>query len=167
MKKVLTAFCLLSIGLSFGQKNTPLKPDNYNKVNSESIKEISVDIEAPSTNVISEEINENTVYNSAGVEVLPEFPGGNNQLSRYLSKSFMISDDMRSAELKGKIFASFIIEKDGSITNIKIIREIGYRTGEETQRVLKSMPKWNPALQNGKKVRCLYSIPLSIDVTKK
>ena len=164
MKKVLIAFCLLSIGLSFGQKKSNVKQNSNEIVISESVKEISADIEAP---LISEEINENTVYNSAGVEVLPEFPGGNNLLSRYLSKYFTISDEMKSMELKGKIFASFIVEKDGSISNIKIIREIGYRTGEEAQRVLKSMPKWNPAQLNGKKVRCLYSMPISIDATKK
>mgnify|MGYP003411423114 CR=1 FL=1 len=67
-----------------------------------------------------------------------------------------------SEGLKGKVFVSFVVEKDGSLTDIKVIRDIGYGTGKEAIRVLKQCPKWNPGEQNGKKVRVLYSLPINI-----
>ena len=73
---------------------------------------------------------------------------------------------MKEAELKGRIFISFIVEQDGSITNIKIIRGLGFGTDVEALRIIKRMPKWNPGEQNGKKVRCSYTVPITIYATK-
>ena len=64
--------------------------------------------------------------------------------------------------LKGKVYVTFVVEKDGSLTDIKVIRDIGYGTGKEAIRVLKKCPKWTPGEQNGKKVRVLYSLPITI-----
>ena len=110
--------------------------------------------------------DENTVYNSAGIEIAPTFPGGNEKLGMFLSKNIVLSEEMKTAELKGRVYASFTVERDGSITDVKIIREIGYETGTEVLRVLKVMPKWLPAEQNGRKVRCSYTLPIIIDATK-
>ena len=122
--------------------------------------------EVPVQTVTDTDIDENTIYNCAGIEVKPEFPGGYGNLTKFLYKNIVLTDEMKTAELKGKVFASFIVEKDGSITNVKIIREIGYETGTEVLRVLKSMPKWLPAEQLGRKVRCSYTLPINIDATK-
>ncbi len=65
--------------------------------------------------------------------------------------------------LKGKVFVSFVVEKDGSLTDIMVIRDIGYGTKAETLRVLKNSPKWKPGFHDGLAVRVLYSLP--IDVT--
>jgi protein TonB len=73
---------------------------------------------------------------------------------------------MKEAELKGKVFATFVVERDGAITDIKIIRNLGYGTDKAAMNVLKKMPKWRPGEQNGKKVRCTFIIPISIDATK-
>lgn len=102
---------------------------------------------------------DNSVYNSAGIEVKPEFSGGMSKFYNYISKNY-ISPNVPG--LKGKVIVSFVIEKDGSITDIKVLRDIGYGSGEEAVRVLKNCPKWTPAEQNGKKVRCQYMLPLSI-----
>lgn len=103
--------------------------------------------------------DDNTIYNTAGIEVKPDFPGGLEKFYKFIGKNFQVPEE---EGLKGKIFVTFVVEKDGSLTDIKVIRDIGYGTGKEAIRVLKSCPRWNPGEQNGKKVRVLYSLPISI-----
>jgi len=102
---------------------------------------------------------DNNIYNTAGIEVKPEFPGGIDKFYKYVGKNYQVPEE---EGLKGKVFVSFVVEKDGSLTDIKVIRDIGYGTGKEAIRVLKASPKWNPGEQNGKKVRVLYSLPINI-----
>ena len=102
---------------------------------------------------------DNNIYNTAGIEVKPDFPGGIDKFYKFVGKNYQVPEE---EGLKGKVFVSFVVEKDGSLTDIKVIRDIGYGTGKEAIRVLKSCPKWNPGEQNGKKVRVLYSLPINI-----
>lgn len=102
---------------------------------------------------------DNNIYNTAGIEVKPDFPGGLDKFYKFIGKNFQVPEE---EGLKGKVFVTFVVEKDGSLTDIKVLRDIGYGTGKEAIRVLKSCPKWNPGEQNGKKVRVLYSLPISI-----
>lgn len=102
---------------------------------------------------------ENQVYNTAGIEVRPEFPGGEEALNKYLKDNYKNPQK----DLKGKVYATFIIEKDGSLSDIKILRDLGYGTGTEAIRVLKKSPKWTPGKQNDKVVRVLYSIPTIVN----
>jgi periplasmic protein TonB len=102
---------------------------------------------------------DNNIYNTAGIEVKPDFPGGIEKFYKYVGKNYQVPEE---EGLKGKVFVSFVVEKDGSLTDIKVIRDIGYGTGKEAIRVLKSCPRWNPGEQNGKKVRVLYSLPINI-----
>jgi hypothetical protein len=102
----------------------------------------------------------NSIYNMAGIEKKPDYPGGINAFAIFFSKNFRSPDE---EGINGKIYATFVIETDGSLSNIKIIRDIGFGTGAEVLRVLKLSPKWIPGEQNGKKVRVLYSMPFSID----
>lgn len=109
---------------------------------------------------VSAVVEEDTqIYNTAGIEVKPEFPGGINKFYAFVGKNYQPPEE---EGLKGKIFISFVVEKDGSLTDIKVIRDIGYGTGKEAIRVLKASPRWNPGEQNGKKVRVLYSLPITI-----
>ncbi len=102
---------------------------------------------------------DNNIYNTAGIEVKPDFPGGIEKFYKFVGKNYQVPEE---EGLKGKVFVSFVVEKDGSLTDIKVIRDIGYGTGKEAIRVLKSCPRWNPGEQNGKKVRVLYSLPINI-----
>lgn len=101
----------------------------------------------------------NKLYNTAGIEVKPEYPGGMDKFLKYVGNNYQIPDE---EGLKGKVYVSFVVEKDGSLTDIKVIRDIGFGTGAEAIRVLKKCPKWAPGEQNGKKVRCTYQLPISI-----
>lgn len=106
--------------------------------------------------------DENQIYNTAGIEEQPEYSGGIKQFYTFFNTNFKTPEQ---ENLKGKILVSFIIEKDGSMSNIKLLRDIGYGTGEETIRVLKMMRKWIPGRQNGKPVRVSYTLPIQIDNT--
>jgi len=69
--------------------------------------------------------------------------------------------------LQGTVYLSFIVEKDGSLSDIKILRDIGYSTGQESVRVLRKSEKWIPGEQKGKKVRCLYTLPIKLPLQSK
>ena len=107
----------------------------------------------------AEVTEDNTIYNSAGIEVKPEFPGGIQKWYSFLKNNFQAPDE---PGLKGKVIVSFVVEKDGSLTDIKVLRDIGFGTGKEAERVLKKGPRWTPAEQNGKKVRCSYTLPITL-----
>ena len=89
----------------------------------------------------------------------PTYIGGIQAFYNYIGKNFRIPD---VEKLEGKILVSFIIEKDGSLNEIKVLRDIGYGTGQEAIRVLTDSPKWNPGTKEGKPVRVLYTLPISI-----
>ncbi len=130
------------------------------KIGAETIKgdpDAELSVEPVGTGQVTEE--DNSVYNLAGIELKPDFPGGMDKFYKFIGKNYQVPEE---EGLKGKVFVSFVVEKDGSLTDIKVIRDIGYGTGKEAMRVLKSCPKWNPGEQNGKKVRVLYSLPISI-----
>ncbi len=112
----------------------------------------------PKTSQVVEE-SDDQVYSTAGIEVKPEFPGGMEKFYKFVFNNYRTPDE---GGLKGKVYVTFVVEKDGSLTDIKVLRDIGYGTGKEAIRVLQKCPKWNPGIQNGKPVRVLYSLPISI-----
>lgn len=97
------------------------------------------------------------VYNQADNK--PEFPGGLEAFYKYIGENFKIPADLKD---KARIIAQFIIEKDGSISNIKIIKGPGFGTEDETTRVLNKSPKWTPGKIDGQGVRVMYTLPISI-----
>lgn len=101
--------------------------------------------------------NDDKIYNA--VEVKPDFPGGITKFYAYFTKNFKAPE---GEELNGKIQCTFVVEKDGSVTDIKILRDLGYGTGKEAKRVLENSPKWKPGIQNGRPVRVQYNLPISI-----
>jgi protein TonB len=130
------------------------------KIGAETIKgdpDAELSVEPVGTGQVTEE--DNGIYNLAGIELKPDFPGGMDKFYKFIGKNYQVPEE---EGLKGKVFVSFVVEKDGSLTDIKVIRDIGFGTGKEAMRVLKSCPRWNPGEQNGKKVRVLYSLPISI-----
>lgn len=109
----------------------------------------------------NDNVIDNNVYNTSAIDVQPEFPGGSMAFDKFIEKSFKISNT--NPELKGKIYATFIIGKDGSLSDIKILRDIGYETGAEAVRVLKTSPKWTPGKLNNKLVRVMYAVPILVN----
>ncbi|WP_264531104.1 energy transducer TonB [Flavobacterium sp. N502540] len=104
--------------------------------------------------------NDDTVYDLKGIEVKPEYPGGVTEFNSFLNRNFI--KPVEKPTLKGKIYFTFIIEKDGSVSDIKIIRDLGFKTGDEATRVLKSAAKWKPGKHKEKEVRTLNTGAITI-----
>ncbi|HET8828379.1 MAG TPA: TonB family protein [Pelobium sp.] len=102
------------------------------------------------------------------VEVLPSFPGGIQAFGKFLGQNLKYPDVAKKANIQGRVFCQFVVEKDGSLSNIKAVRGIGGGCDEEAVRVLSISPKWKPGMQNGEKVRVSYVIPIffQIDTTE-
>lgn len=111
------------------------------------------------SNGMAQEITNDSekIYNS--VETKPEFNGGLKEFYAYIGKNYRVPS---VNNLSGKVIVNFVVEKNGSLTEIKVLRDIGYGTAEEAIRVLKKSPKWTPGYQNGKPVRVFYSLPITI-----
>lgn len=93
------------------------------------------------------------------VEQMPEFPGGNEAMMKYMSAQMKYPDEAVELGIGGTVFVTFVVERDGQITEVKVLRGIGSGCDEEAVRVLKGMPKWDPGKQNGMAVRTRYNLP--------
>ncbi len=108
------------------------------------------------------EIVDNNVYSSAGIEVQPEFPGAAAGWKRYVERNYKVPEV--DQDLKGRVFVEFVVEKDGSLTDIKVIRDLGNGTGAEAVRMLKNAPRWKPGIQNGKAIRVRYTQAIMLEI---
>jgi hypothetical protein len=94
----------------------------------------------------------------------PDFPGGIMEFYKYVHDNYQTP---KVQGLAGKIYMSFIIQKDGSLADIKVLRDIGYGTGQEAIRVIQNSPKWIPGKRKGETVRVLYTLPITIQSDEK
>jgi protein TonB len=100
------------------------------------------------------------------LEVMPEFPGGQVGWATYLQETMRYPPIARENNISGKVQLSFIVEKDGSLSEIKVLQGIGGGCDEEAVRVLMNSPQWKPGIQDGKLVRVIYTIVLNFKLTK-
>jgi protein TonB len=108
--------------------------------------------------VVEEEVVEQEIFQI--VEEMPSFPGGEAELMKYVGSHIKYPQIARETGIQGRVFVSFVVEPDGSISNVKLLRGIGGGCDEEAMRVIKSLPKWKPGKQRGKAVRVSYQIPV-------
>ena len=94
------------------------------------------------------------------VEEMPEFPGGSAKLMEYIQKNIKYPMMARESDIQGRVFVNFVVEPDGSISNVAVLRGIGGGCDEEAVRVVNSMPKWKLGKQRGSAVRCAYTVPI-------
>ena len=97
-------------------------------------------------------------------ENAPEFPGGEDSLYAYIARNIKYPEAAKKEKIEGRVFVTFIVEKDGQVSSVKLLRDIGGGCGEEAIRVLKSMPKWKPGTQRGKPVRVQFNLPVSFEL---
>lgn len=95
------------------------------------------------------------------VEEMPEFPGGQEAMFKFLSTTIIYPKEARDKGIQGKVYVSFTIEKDGAISEVKVLRGVHPLLDEEAVRVVESFPNWKPGKQKGKEVRVSYNLPLS------
>ena len=109
-----------------------------------------------------EEVIEERIFTV--VENDPEFPGGIEALYKYIGENIKYPPTARQSSIEGKVYVTFVVEKDGSIANAKVLRDIGGGCGQEALRVVKSMPNWKPGRQHGNAVRVQFNLPISFNL---
>ena len=100
------------------------------------------------------------------VEKSPEFPGGNDSLYAFIGRNIKYPEAAKKNKIEGRVFVTFVIEKDGQVSNAKLLRDIGGGCGEEAIRVVNSMPKWKPGTQRGNPVRVQFNLPIMFQLEK-
>ena len=108
---------------------------------------------------------DNLVHNAAGVEVYPQFPGGMTAWAKFIQKNLKYPIMAQDANIQGKVYLSFVVEKDGAITDVSVLRGIGAGCDEEAMRVIKKSPKWKAGQQNNQNVRVRYTMPINYTIT--
>ncbi|MGY4536550.1 hypothetical protein ACVW0P_000957 [Mucilaginibacter sp. UYNi724] len=115
-----------------------------------------------STNAqVSEKITSSDTTVFSVVEQPPVFPGGDAALSKYIFSNKIYKSVTKDEEVQTRIAVSFIVEKNGSLSNFNIIKPKNTSLERQVVRIIKASPKWEPAMQNGKVVRCRYMLPIS------
>jgi protein TonB len=128
--------------------------------------EIEIDVEADQeTEVqeyvpVEEEEEEEEAQIFTVVEAMPGFPGGDAARMKYLAENIKYPQMARESGIQGRVFVTFVVEKDGSVTDVRVLRGIGGGCDEEAIRVIKNMPKWVPGKQRGKPVRVQFNMPI-------
>lgn len=103
-------------------------------------------------------------YPFTSFEMLPEFDGGVQGFTKFLQKNSHYPTDAKARKIQGRVILTFVIEKDGSLTGIRVARSIDPLLNEEAIRILKLSPPWKPGLQNGRPVRVQYTVPINFSL---
>lgn len=122
-----------------------------------------LDEEKPEKNVtrvhVIDDTNDDQVYEV--VDQMPEYPGGFKALSEFLSANIKYPEQAKKDEISGRVFVSFVVEKSGEVSNVKLLRGIGGGCDEEAIRVVSEMPDWKPGKdEKGNTVRVQYNLPI-------
>jgi periplasmic protein TonB len=126
---------------------------------SESIIDDTPPAETPKSEAVVAEIEKEDNFFTF-VEQAPTFAGGMSEMYKFLGKHLRYPNPAQRSGTQGKVFLSFIVEKDGSITDVTTIKGIGFGCDEEAERVFKLMPKWIAGKQNGRAVRVKFTMPV-------
>jgi len=109
--------------------------------------------------------DKNGVYQIA--EEMPQFPGGEKALMEYIAKNLTYPQEARDKGVEGRVFIGMVIEKDGSVSNVKVLRGISQECDAEAVRVISSLPKWKPGKMKGEPVQVSYQIPINFKLAEK
>lgn len=111
-----------------------------------------------------EQTNDSSIFTV--IEDSPEFPGGQDSLMAYLGRRIQYPKEAMEKGIEGTVYVTFVIEKDGSVNKVHILRGIGKACDEEAMRVIRNMPRWKPGFQREKPVRVQYNIPIRFKLPK-
>ncbi len=127
--------------------------------------EASADTKVEVTQIVQkveEEKEEEKIF--VVVENMPEFPGGELALRKYIASAIKYPTIAQENGIQGKVFVNFVVDRDGSISNAKIARGVDPSLDKEALRVVNTLPKWKPGMQRGKPVRVSYTVPISFQL---
>jgi len=114
---------------------------------------------------LADQPNNDSIYEIC--QVMPQFPGGEQAMMKFVSSNVHYPEEAKEKEISGRVLVGFIVEKDGSVTEVKVLKGIGKLCDEEAVRVVKSMPKWTPGMQDGKPVRVHFQMPFVFKLQEK
>lgn len=128
----------------------------------------SAEVEYASGTMISESYwnEDGTPTNAEEANRMPHFIGGEEARLKYLNENIKYPLEARISGIQGRVFVTFIVERDGSVTNVRLLRGIGGGCDEEAIRVIKNMPEWVPGTERGKPVRVQYNMPILFHLNK-
>ncbi|MBS7254311.1 energy transducer TonB [Flavobacterium branchiicola] len=165
MKKILMLILIL---ICFTQCNssTKTKISKEDQTEQKIAKENNFD---ESLNKVEKSINNNevqikkdsTIYDIDSIDVKPDFEGGIERFQKFIRYNFKYYEE--EIPVKGIVEVNFVVEKDGTLSTIKVTKDVGYNTGNEAIRVLKKAPKWIPGTNNDRLVRVLYHLSIPMD----
>jgi len=118
--------------------------------------------EGPKDQEVTEQGDANQIFTS--VEVAPAPQGGMEEFYKFVGKNYNYPAQAQEQGVSGRVLLQFVVEKDGSLTDIKVLRDLKYGTGEEAVRMLKKAPKWKPGIQNGRPVRVQFTLPIQLNL---
>lgn len=95
------------------------------------------------------------------VEEMPAYPGGQIAMWEYLTQNVKYPEDAEKQKVEGRVIATFVVETDGTITDVRAVKQVFPSLDAEAIRVLEAMPRWTPGKQNGKPVRVKYTVPVT------
>ena len=139
--------------------NIPIKFSNPN-INLNSITPKTLDITGENST------EDNVVYNFISLKNPPQYNGGMAKFYDFIGANINYPEEAVKNKIQGNVLMSFILEKDGKLSDIKVDRKLGYGTDEEAIRVLNLSEKWSPGLIDGKAVRVKYTIPVKFTLKK-
>jgi TonB family protein len=116
----------------------------------------------PETNVLT--FDDDSIFDQA--EVMAEFPGGQEALLKYISEHLQYPKEAAEKKIQGRVSCTFVVEKDGSVSNIKVVQSVDPLLDKEAIRVLSEFPKFKPAENGGKPVRVIYGVPIRFHLSK-
>lgn len=158
MKKILILVFILSNIVGFSQTQKKVESKNEKTVN-KTVKETYTE-----KNIEVEE-NSDDVYSAAGIEVQPEYIGGINKFYTDFNKEFKLK--VENKDIRGRVYIDFIVEKNGAISDINIIRDLpSLNTGKKIIEIISKMPKWKPGMQDNKPIRARFTIAIILDIKK-
>ena len=126
---------------------------------SETLPHYTAPVEAPAPAPQPEQNNQ--VYTVAMLEQAPSFPGGKAEMYRFVSNTLMYPTEAAEENVQGRVFVEFVVDRDGSISNARIVSGRHPALDREALRVVNAMPRWNPGLNNGHPVRVSYTLPIT------
>jgi len=122
-------------------------------------KEVMMDLPPPEESEPNKSLPDDSLIFTI-VEDQPEFPGGNDSLKAYIKRNIQYPKEALEKGIEGTVFVTFIVEKDGSVSGVQVLRGIGKGCDKEAMRVIRNMPRWKPGYQRGNPVRVKYHVPI-------
>ena len=157
MKKIISLAPLVFITVAMLAQNATNKPETDKNPATDSVNAVK-ELESLKTN----DDAPLTI-----VESMPEYPGGTDEMLRFVSKNIVYPEKEKLDGITGTCYVSFVVDKDGSITDVKVLRGVtgGPGLDAEAVRVVKLFPKWKPGMQSGKEVKVQFNLPVKYSLT--